>query len=128
MPAVFHSGLVHTAGMTPRIDGLLAFSGRVGEELDVARAGHAAALAAQNALAAAVSVAPAGAELRCLKMTVFIACSAEFTALSQVADAASRTLVATLGERGRPARSAIGVRALPSGAPVEVELVCAAPA
>ena len=125
VPAVLHGGVVYTAGMTPRRDGVLAFTGTVGEGLDPDQARVAAGLAAGNALVAARSAIPSGAALRCLKMTVFIACTAEFTALSAVADGASAVLVDELGEVGRPARSAIGVCALPSGAPVEVELVCA---
>ncbi|MEW5812962.1 MAG: RidA family protein [Actinomycetota bacterium] len=126
VPAVAHDGVVYTAGMTPRVDGVLLCTGRVGDGIDLELARRAAAVAAANALAAVRSVAPDGAELRCLKMTVFIACGAEFTALSSVADGATGALVGQLGERGRPARSAIGVSSLPSGAPVEVELVCAA--
>jgi enamine deaminase RidA (YjgF/YER057c/UK114 family) len=42
-----------------------------------------------------------------------------------VADGASAVLRERLGERGAVARSAVGVRTLPSGAPVEVELVAA---
>lgn len=125
MPAVAHDGVVYTAGMTPRRDGALTQTGRVGPDLDEEQARREAGLAASNALAAARALAPAGALLRCLKMTVFIACPPEFTALSPVADGASQALVTELGAAGRPARSAIGVSALPSGAPVEVELVCA---
>jgi enamine deaminase RidA (YjgF/YER057c/UK114 family) len=43
-----------------------------------------------------------------------------FEELSAVADGASEVLRAEFGRL--PVRSAIGVRALPSGAPVEVEL------
>lgn len=125
VPAMLHDGVVYTAGMTPRRDGVLAFTGCVGAALDPEQAHRAAGLAAGNALVAARAVAPAGAVLRCLKMTVFIACTPEFTALSPIADGASAVLVAELGDAGRPARSAIGVCVLPSGAPVEVELVCA---
>jgi enamine deaminase RidA (YjgF/YER057c/UK114 family) len=125
VPAVCHNGIVHTAGMTPRVDGVLTCTGRVGEAVEPETARQAAGLAARNALAAVRAVAPDGAAPRCLKMTVFVACPAEFTALSAVADGASAAVVAALGERGRPARSAIGVSSLPSGAPVEVELICA---
>ncbi|ORB28716.1 RidA family protein [Mycolicibacterium parafortuitum] len=124
VPAVLHDGVVYTAGMTPRRAGALTCTGRVGDGVDPAAARAAAGLAAANALAAARAAAPDGAVLRCVKMTVFVACPPEFTALSAVADGASAALIAELGDRGRPARSAIGVSALPSGAPVEVELVC----
>ncbi|EID16852.1 hypothetical protein MPHLEI_05022 [Mycolicibacterium phlei RIVM601174] len=48
-----------------------------------------------------------------------------FQDLSGVADGASATIRDLLGDAALPARSAIGVLALPSGAPVEVELTAA---
>jgi enamine deaminase RidA (YjgF/YER057c/UK114 family) len=55
-----------------------------------------------------------------------VACTPDFTAASAVADGASAAITAELGADALPARSAIGVCALPSGAPVEVQLVAAA--
>jgi len=60
-----------------------------------------------------------------LRMTVYIACAADFHELSAVADGASAAISVALGPDNLPARSAIGVQSLPSGAPVEVDLVCA---
>jgi enamine deaminase RidA (YjgF/YER057c/UK114 family) len=126
VPAVRHDGVVYTAGMTPRRDGALVYAGIVGDTLTPAQARAAAALAATNALSAVRSVTPHGAVvLRCLRMTVFVACTPGFTDLSAVADGASAALAEQLGEASLPARSAIGVLALPSGAPVEVELTAA---
>lgn len=125
VPAILHNGVIHTAGMTPRRDGVLLCAGVVGDTMSVADARGAAGHAARNALAAVLSVAPERAELRCLKMTVFIACTPGFTQLSAIADGASAVLSAELGSGGLPARSAIGVACLPSGAPVEVELTVA---
>jgi enamine deaminase RidA (YjgF/YER057c/UK114 family) len=123
LPAAVHDRVVYTAGMTPRRDGRLIVSGTVGADITPAQARSAARLAAANALAAARSVLPDGASLRCLKMTVYIACLPGFTDLSAVADGASEEIRTALGEQGLGARSAIGVLSLPSGAPVEVELV-----
>jgi enamine deaminase RidA (YjgF/YER057c/UK114 family) len=112
--------------MTPRRDGLLAYAGIVGDTLSLEQARSAAALAATNALTAVRSVLPAHAtSVTCLRMTVYVACAAGFTDLSAVADGASAVLEAELGAPALPARSAIGVLALPSGAPVEVELTAA---
>lgn len=125
VPAVCHDGVIYTAGMTPRRAGALVWTGVVGGTLTAEQARSAAGLAALNALSAARAVMPAPGALRCLRMTVFIACAPGFTALSAVADGASAVLAAELGGAALPARSAIGVRALPSGAPVEVELTAA---
>ena len=125
VPAVVYGGLAWTAGMTPRRYGELVVQGIVGRDLDIAAAREAAAVAADNAVTAlAEAVGLAGID-RVVKMTVFIAAVDGFTAHSAVADGASRMLRERLGERGVVARSAVGVRTLPSGAPVEVELVAA---
>ena len=126
IPAVVHAGVAYTAGMTPRRGGELVVFGVVGRDLDVAAARDAARLAAGNALTAVVeAVGDLSAIVRCLKMTVFIAAVDGFTAHSAVADGASAVLREKLGERGAVVRSAVGVASLPSGAPVEVELVAA---
>ena len=128
--AVHHHGVIYTAGMTPRRDGALAYSGIVGATLSLEQAQAAAALAATNALSAAWAAAPGHpTSMTCLRMTVYVACAPGFTELSAVADGASAALEEKLGAAALPARSAIGVLALPSGAPVEVELtaICADP-
>jgi len=125
-PALLHDGVVYTAGMTPRRDGELVLRGVVGVTVSAGQAFDAAGIAAGNALAAARSVLPDGAtDVRCLRMTVYIACAQSFHELSAVADGASATLGAELGGSGVPVRAAIGVQTLPSGAPVEVDLIAA---
>lgn len=126
MAAVVHDGIAWTAGMTPRRSGQLVVAGVVGRDVDVTAAREAAGLAASNAVTAVVeAVGDLSAIVRCLKMTVFIAAVDGFTGHSAVADGASQMLRQQLGERGVVARSAIGVATLPSGAPVEVELIVA---
>lgn len=117
--------LVASAGMTPRRDGRLTVTGLVGRDLDVPAAREAAALAARNAVAA-VAAGDLGRVRRWVRMTVYVACADGFTDLSAVADGASAVLDAVAPGLGRPARSAVGVRALPGGAPVEVELTAIA--
>lgn len=125
VPAVVHGGLAWTAGMTPRRHGELIVQGVVGRDLDVASAREAAGVAADNAVTALVEAVGLVGIDRAMKMTVYIAAVDGFTAHAAVADGASTVLRERLGERGSVARSAIGVRTLPSGAPVEVELVAA---
>ncbi|WP_395308167.1 RidA family protein [Mycobacterium sp. AMU20-3851] len=126
IPATVHAGLIFSAGMTPRRNGTLTVTGTVGRQVDLPTARAAAMLAANNALAAVRSVLPPDAAgVRCLQMTVYVACAPDFTAASAVADGASAAITAELGPDALPARSAIGVCALPSGAPVEVQLVAA---
>jgi len=126
VPAVVFGGLAVSAGMTPRVDGRLMVVGTVGIDVSVQEAFAAAGLAAANALSAIVHAAGGLRNvMQCLRMTVYIACAANFVEHSAVADGASAKLREGLGDRGAVARSAIGVASLPSGAPVEVELTAA---
>jgi enamine deaminase RidA (YjgF/YER057c/UK114 family) len=58
-----------------------------------------------------------------VKLVGFVACTPDFTAVPAVVDGASALLVDLFGERGRHARSAVGVPSLPLGFAVELELV-----
>ena len=125
--AVVDGGLALSAGMTPRVAGRLTVTGLVGGDVDPAVARDAAGLAARNAVAAVVAAldGDAGRLRRLLRMTVYVACVDGFTDLSAVADGATAGLREAAPAAGLPVRSAIGVRSLPSGAPVEVELTAA---
>ena len=58
---------------------------------------------------------------RCLRLGGFINCSSDFKELAQVMNGASDLIVEVFGDRGRHARSTIGVAQLPLDAAVEVE-------
>jgi enamine deaminase RidA (YjgF/YER057c/UK114 family) len=117
--------LVLTAGMTPRVDGVLQHVGRVGGEVSIDDASEAAAIAVSNALAAAsTEVGSLDGIARALRLVVFVNAAEGFTQHSLVADAASERLVEVLGDRGVVVRTAVGVASLPGGACLEVELTC----
>lgn len=125
--AVGGAGLIFSAGLTPRRDGELIVTGKVDHDVDIDTAKSAAGLAARNALSALADFAGGIENVgRLLQMTVYIACDAEFTAHSAVADGASAALVDVLGTEVTVARVAVGVISLPGGAPVEVQLVAVA--
>lgn len=125
VPAVVHGDLVMTAGMTPRVDGVLAHRGQVGTDVSMDDAKVAAAIAAGNALAAAVQALGPGRVLdRVLRMAVYVNAAAGFAEHSAVADGASERLRALLGDRAGACRVAVGVASLPGDACVELELTC----
>lgn len=105
--------------------GRLITSGVVGEAVDLEIAAACARQCALNALAAASSVCDLDEVAAVVKMTAFVASAPGFHAQPKVADGASEVLAAAFGEAGRHARAAVGVAALPLGAPVEVEVVLA---
>ncbi|HEX5027777.1 MAG TPA: RidA family protein [Gaiellaceae bacterium] len=102
----------------------LVARGRVGEEVDVETAIQCAEACARNLLRQ-LELLPGGLESveRLVKLTVFVAVTEGFDRAHVVANGASEVLLSALGERGKHARSAIGVASLPLGSPVEVEAI-----
>ncbi|WP_144108242.1 RidA family protein [Paraburkholderia sp. BCC1886] len=123
-PVTVFGDLAFVSGQLPREDGVLKYRGKVGGEISVEEAQHAAALSAKACLDA-LSLALSGLDriAQIVKITGFVASEAEFTGQGAVIDGASRVLIDTLGERGKHARSAIGVQQLPHGAAVEIEMI-----
>lgn len=112
--------------MTPRLDGVLVARGLVGVDVTESEAQRAASLAARNALSAIADVVGGVHRIgRCLRLVVYVACSPRFENHSLVADGASDALSEYLDDQLLPVRTAIGVRSLPGGAAVEVELTVA---
>ena len=125
-PATRAGGLIFTAGMTPRRDGVLLFTGPVLGSDPPSRWRAAVELATANALAAAAGQLAEGERIAAIaSLTVFIAADAGFAAHSRLADFASAWLRDELGEAGIGSRAAVGVATLPGNAPVEIQLVAA---
>ncbi|CDX43306.1 putative translation initiation inhibitor, yjgF family [Mesorhizobium sp. ORS 3359] len=123
-PVVGSGDLILTSGQLPLADGALIARGLLGKDLDVAAGAVAAKQCALNILAQA-SACLGGLEriARIVKITVFVASAADFTEQHLVANGASDLLVDVFGEKGKHARSAVGVAALPMNAPVEIEAI-----
>ena len=100
-------------------------TGLLGDTMNVVQGGNAAELAALNVLAHVVHSAGVPLEdiKRILKVTVLVASTPEFTEQHLVANGCSNLIVGVLGEKGKHARAAFGVTALPFGAAVEIEAV-----
>jgi enamine deaminase RidA (YjgF/YER057c/UK114 family) len=123
---IIHAGTAYVSGQLPREDGEVRITGKVGETVDVATAQRAARICILNGLSC-LKAALGDLEHveRILKLTGFVASARGFIDQPKVIDAASSLLVDLFGERGRHARSAVGVAELPRNAPVEIELVVA---
>jgi enamine deaminase RidA (YjgF/YER057c/UK114 family) len=124
VPAVRDGETVWTAGQLPLVAGSLPEIGLVGAEVTPERAAALARICALNALAAAAEAAGGLDRIRrIVKLVGFVASAPGFTAQPAVINGASELVGQIFGDAGRHARSAVGVAALPLGAPVEVELV-----
>ncbi|MCY1157560.1 MAG: hypothetical protein MOP51_581 [Citricoccus sp.] len=115
--------LAFVSGQIPKDDGRLAYEGRVGEDRTLDEAVAAAELCAANALAQLDSTVGLERIARVLKLNGYVASTDDFVEHPSVIEGASRFLEAALGERGRHARTALGVSRLPANALVEIELV-----
>jgi len=60
---------------------------------------------------------------RVVKLLCMVNAAPEFTQTPQVANGASDLLVGLFGEKGRHARSAVGMSTLPGNMPIEIEMI-----
>lgn len=98
--------------------------GRVGAELTLAQGQQAARECARNLLAQArAALGSLDRVTRVLRVHGWVACTQGFADLPEVVNGASDLFVEVFGDRGRHARTAVGVLALPRGFAVEVEAV-----
>ena len=104
-------------------DGKLAdvHKGKLGANVTPEQGKEAARLCAINVLAQAKAAAGDLDRVRCLRLGGFINAAPGFVAVAQVMNGASDLMVEVLGDKGRHARSTIGVAELPLDAAVEVE-------
>ncbi len=105
-------------------DGVIApeHLGRVGAEVSPDRAKAAARLCAINVIAQLrAAIGDLDAVHRCVRLGGFITSAPDFTGQAAVMNGASDLMVEIFGDKGRHARTTIGVAALPLGASVEVE-------
>jgi enamine deaminase RidA (YjgF/YER057c/UK114 family) len=124
VPAVRTGNLVFLAGHLARDAQGKFITGKVGRDLDEAAAAQVARRAALALLATLkTELGELGRVKRIVRVGGFVNCTDDFTAQPKVINGASDLLVAVFGDAGRHARAAVGVNALPAGAPVEIELI-----
>ncbi|MCZ2158464.1 RidA family protein [Bartonella sp. 220] len=112
------------SGQLPLVEGKPLTIGKVGLTVSIEQAKKASEACALNILAQIKAVLGDLNKIkRVIKITVFVAVDPHFTDIPLVANGASDLFVNILGERGKHARSAIGVASLPMNVPVEVEAI-----
>jgi enamine deaminase RidA (YjgF/YER057c/UK114 family) len=124
VPAVRSGNLVYLSGQGPMREGKLAYTGKVGADVDVEQAKDAARLACLSGLAALkAEVGDLAKVKRVVKLTVFVNSAPGFDQQPAVANGASELLQEVFGDMGKHARSAVGTSELPFGIAVEVEFI-----
>lgn len=124
-PVVRSGNNIYISGQISMTADDVVIEGRLGETMNVVQGGNAAELCAVNVLAQIVHTAGVALEdvKRIVKLTVFVNSAPDFYEQHLVANGGSNLLIGVLGDKGKHARSAIGVAALPRGAAVEIEAI-----
>jgi enamine deaminase RidA (YjgF/YER057c/UK114 family) len=126
VPGVKINNMVFTSGQLPLVNGELKYKGKAGAEVSEADAKKAAEICVINCLSVLKSLAGNLDNVeKIVKLTVFIASTPEFTNQPEVANGASELIEKIFGDKGKHARSAVGVSVLPRNASVEIELIAA---
>jgi enamine deaminase RidA (YjgF/YER057c/UK114 family) len=124
VPTVISGNHLYVSGQVPIVDGKIATTGRVGDELDEAQGADAARVCAINVLAQVKgALGDLSRVVRVVKLTGFVASEPGFGNQPEVVNGASELFLDVFGDAGRHARSAVGVAALPRNVPVEVDAI-----
>ncbi len=122
VPFVRSGNHLYVSGQLPMGPAGLAHVGRLGAEIDVESGRAAARLCAINLIAQVrAAIGDLDRVVRVVKLTGFVASAPDFGEQPKVVNGASDFFVEVFGDKGRHARSAVGVAALPFGVAVEVE-------
>lgn len=124
VPYVIHQGMIFVSGQISMVDGKV-ITGILGDTLTTEDGMAAAEVCALMLLAQAKAACEGDLNKldRCLKLSGFVASTADFTDQPKVINGASDLMGLAMGEAGRHARAAVGVPSLPLGAAVEIEAI-----
>ena len=115
--------VLYLSGQGPRQSDGTMLTGKVGRDVSVEAAYEHAKLVGLGLLAAAKAAAGELSRIEVLKVLGMVNAVPEFTDQPKVINGCSDLFVAVLGERGRHARSAVGMGSLPLQITVEIEAV-----
>jgi len=125
IPGVRVGNLLYLSGHGPSgVDGVPAARGKVGRDLSVEEAYKVARDVGINLLGTARSLLGSLDKVKRVVKVLGMVNSAEgFGDQPKVINGFSDLMVEVFGEHGRHARSAVGMAELPSGIPVEIEMI-----
>jgi enamine deaminase RidA (YjgF/YER057c/UK114 family) len=115
--------LIFLSGQGPRRPDGGTFTGKVGRDVTVEEAYEHAKLIGLGLLAVAKQAAGDLDKVEVLKVLGMVNAVPDFKDQPKVINGCSDLLVAVLGERGRHARSAVGMGSLPGQITVEIEAI-----
>jgi len=125
VPVVRTGNLIYLSGVgpTPKADGS-TYVGKLGLEFTTEEGYEAARLTGINLLARLKGyLGDLNRVNQIVKLLSMVNSTPDFTEPPAVSNGCSDLLVEVFGDKGRHARSAIGVATLPGGMPIEIELI-----
>lgn len=123
VPFKINGNTLYLSGQGPRRNDGSMITGKVGRDVTIEQAYEAAKMVGLGLLAAAKTAAGDLSKIEVLKVLGMVNAVPEFTDHPKVINGCSDLFVAVLGERGRHARSAVGMGSLPGNISVEIEAV-----
>lgn len=116
--------LLYLSGAGPIVQGEVLYKGKVGAEITPDVGYEAAKVSALNLIANLKAELGDLSKVKSIvKLLGLVACADGFYGQPGVINGASDLLFEVFGEKGRHARSAIGVYSLPMNIPVEIEMI-----
>lgn len=116
--------LLYLSGAGPIVQGEVLYRGKVGAEITPDVGYEAAKVSALNLIAALKAELGDLSRVKSIvKLLGLVACADGFYGQPGIINGASDLLFEVFGEKGRHARSAIGVFSLPMNIPVEIEMI-----
>jgi enamine deaminase RidA (YjgF/YER057c/UK114 family) len=117
-------GMVYTSGSSCFEGGKLKYQGKVGAQLTVEQGYDACRITMLNLLSVLKQhLGDLDRIEQVVKLTGYVASAPGFGMQPGVINGASELLGQVLGDRGKHARSAMGVNELPMDSPVEIEMI-----
>ena len=124
VPTVTSGSMVYVSGHGPRKPDGSHITGKVGRELTVEEGYAAARLTMLNCLASLkAEIGDLDRVQRIVKLFGMVNCTEDFDRQPEVINGGSDLLTAIFGDRGKHARSAVGMQSLPRGIAVEIEFI-----
>ena len=125
VPAVRTGNIVYLSGHGPSLpEGGFLHVGKLGAELTIEQGYDCSRQVMLNLLTSLKGeIGDLDKVKRVVKLLCMVNAAPDFGDTPSVANGASDLLISLYGEAGRHARSAVGMATLPSGMPVEIEMI-----
>jgi enamine deaminase RidA (YjgF/YER057c/UK114 family) len=123
VPFKIHGNTIYLSGQGPRKPEGGYHLGKVGRDVTVEQAYEHARIVGLGLLAVAKMAAGDLSRVEVIKLLAMVNAIPEFADQPKVINGCSDLLVEVLGDRGRHARSAVGMGSLPNNMTVEIEAI-----